>query len=244
MYHYAGNNPVRYTDPDGRRSGYLNVSTGAFGNGHSAFFVELYDENGNSAGFRIYEVNSVTDGTAADFSDRSGVRGKNKTERIMENSRVLSAAPTSGIASSSTSGGYKDSGVFSKDYLIGTEEGKYATRDEAYNAMMLDNTCFDYVFVIETTVDQDKAIKAEAENRGKNFGKYYLLSNNCTQFAIECLKKGGWISDNKVRPNSERKSILKNNPQATSENWSKLNIGISENWVKLQTKSQNTGVSE
>lgn len=36
-----------------------NDSSGAGGFGHSAMFVELYDDNGNTSGIAIYEVGST-----------------------------------------------------------------------------------------------------------------------------------------------------------------------------------------
>ena len=39
LYHYAGNNPVKYTDPDGRDIIYLNDQTAVGGNGHGAMLI-------------------------------------------------------------------------------------------------------------------------------------------------------------------------------------------------------------
>ncbi len=46
MYHYAGNNPVKYTDPDGRAIIYLNGQSTVVGNGHGAMLIGN-DKDGN-----------------------------------------------------------------------------------------------------------------------------------------------------------------------------------------------------
>ena len=44
LYHYAGNNPVKYTDSDGRESGFVLDFQGGMHMGHSGIFVKT--ENG------------------------------------------------------------------------------------------------------------------------------------------------------------------------------------------------------
>ena len=82
--------------------------------------------------------------------------------------------------------------------------------------------CFwDNVLIMDTGRDQDSAIQAAAEERGKNFGRYKDIRNNCTEYATNCLKEGGWNTNVKVIPNSERKQLQKNNDLRPTENWTK-----------------------
>nr|WP_024466036.1 hypothetical protein [Treponema pedis] len=46
VYHYAGNNPVKYTDPDGRDIIYLNGQSTVVGNGHGVMLIGN-DKDGN-----------------------------------------------------------------------------------------------------------------------------------------------------------------------------------------------------
>ena len=56
---YVNNDPANFVDLDGRKSGLLNDSKSVGGFGHSAMFVETYDENGEVNGVDLYEVGKV-----------------------------------------------------------------------------------------------------------------------------------------------------------------------------------------
>ncbi len=201
-------------DPDGRISGYLNDSTGAGGFGHSALFVELYDK-GKTCGIAIYEVGST---------DQAGNFGRDKFNNNIEDSKkygrttdVLSHDTVGGVASSRNSSGDTDqAGVFVRVYSgTNTEEILNKMREDPVNQR------YDNVLIMDTGRDQDSAIQAAAEERGKNFGRYKVILNNCTEYATNCLKKGGWKTNVKVIPNSERKQLQKNNDLRPTENWTK-----------------------
>lgn len=215
LYHYAGNNPIKYVDPDGRISGYLNDSSGAGGFGHSAMFVQLYNDDGTTKGIAIYEVGAT---------DQAGNFGRDKKDNNIENleeynrtTKVLSHSKVGGIASSRNSSGDTDqASVFVRVYS-GTDV------DEILNIMRADpvNQRYDNVLIMDTGRDQDSAIQAAAEERGFNFGKYGVIMNNCTEYASNCLREGGWTTNVKVIPNSERKQLQKNNDLRSTENWTK-----------------------
>ncbi|MDY2840625.1 MAG: hypothetical protein SOT46_09695 [Treponema sp.] len=99
--------------------------------------------------------------------------------------------------------------IYSQKHIISTE-------------FYVEFMCFwDNVLIMDTGRDQDSAIQAAAEERVKNFGRYKVIRNNCTEYATNCLKEGGWNTNVKVIPNSERKQLQKNNDLRPTENWTK-----------------------
>jgi RHS repeat-associated protein len=75
VYHYAGNNPVKYVDPDGRESYLLTWTTSDSGVGHSGFAVDNYD---------LVDGELVPNGTVTDYDmwPASEVNPSNVTENV------------------------------------------------------------------------------------------------------------------------------------------------------------------
>ena len=225
MYHYAGNNPVKYTDPDGRISGYLNDSEAVGGAGHSAMFVETYDSNGKSTGFELYEVGTVRQdgdkwvGVGPDGNNIPGTiaLSHNKLDGKMgiaagsvagsllgsAGSGVLSAAG-SGSATSAAGGAT----IESLDSAAGVFVRKYGSYEEMMNAS--ENKRYDFAISFNTNQGQDQKIRAEALSTGYNFGKYNLFTNNCSQHASRALAAGGVHTTSNPVPNLARDYILNN----------------------------------
>jgi len=57
LYHYAGNNPIKYNDPTGKNLGVATNSKGALGAGHMALYIVSKDKNGKDQ-FDFFEIGS------------------------------------------------------------------------------------------------------------------------------------------------------------------------------------------
>lgn len=236
LYHYANNNPVKYIDPDGRDSGYLNDGDAVSGAGHSAMFVETYDEKGNSTGYALYEVGSVAevDGNWKGIGpgnipiENTVVLSHETLDKGMGNV-VGSVAGVSGVASGSapsvvsgsTVGGSAIAGaaIGSVNSESGVFVRYYSSFDEMKNAP--ENSRYNNVITFNTTQDQDIAIKNKADETGRGFGQYNLFTNNCTQHAANSLSSGGINTTNFLIPNIAREYILSNNSNYSRSSWRK-----------------------
>jgi hypothetical protein len=177
VYHYAGNNPVKNTGPDGRKSGLVTDSDGVLVAGHSAGYVEVYDESGASIGFEFYEVGL----TKFQGKDITGGKTTLSSEELDTSSpyplNLTDLGATWNLGSAAANSLGVEAGV-THEFLTESELKK---RLEKY----------DRVIEFNTTQEQDKAIRAVAYADGVAFGKYNLFTNNCVQYISKALAVGG-----------------------------------------------------
>jgi RHS repeat-associated protein len=171
VYHYAGNNPVKYVDPDGRDSGYAMDENAVSGAGHAGWFV------GTGEGrYAFYEVTGLNDtiqsGDQVKKDDREGIALSNSPLKF----------PTGGSAKSVK---YDSSaGVVRRDFDTWDDMVSYlgsAGKNDGYDSMI----------VFNTTPEQDKIIANASENIGANFSGYNVIGNNCGTIARDVLTTPG-----------------------------------------------------
>ncbi len=183
---------MKYTDPDGRECGLLTDSHEVFGAGHSALYVEMYDKNGNTTGFAVFEVNPLNDnaikhgGAPLDlrFAVLIGKIGGSSVGGLVGTS---SGSTFTGSSVGSSKGSTIVSGANEGNFIsVGVNEYHFATKEQLL-AFIKENK-FDRVASFDTTVSQDRAIYKEAIAAGDSFGRYELFTNNCIQYASRVLE--------------------------------------------------------
>jgi hypothetical protein len=206
LYHYAGNNPVKYVDPDGRVSGFVTDSDSVPVVGHSAMYVEIYDKAGASIGFELYEVGATNhkDVGKININDKTGSNSETLSSDMIDLSMALAGSAASGSSAGSASAA-TTVGAGSAGLQAGVKREFFPTR-QALDARL---SRYDKVVEFNTTQTQDKAIQQAATQRGTGFGRYNPLLNNCSQYASAVLAAGGVRTTQWPIPNRAHNYILR-----------------------------------
>jgi RHS repeat-associated protein len=214
VYHYAGNNPVKLVDPDGRKSGFVTNEGAVAGAGHSGMWVELYDESGNTSGYAFFEVNPIDKNAFA----RHGGEPLAVWMAMLGGSSGGSSVGSSSSGAGGSSAGYT-SGVIVNEVAIrvGVNEYRFNTREDMEKFIakrwFKDETLTDRIrqTVFGTSASQDSLILDAAISEGDSFGRYDILSNNCVQYASKVLSAGGVNTSSQTVPNWSHDYIDRNN---------------------------------
>ena len=197
VYHYAGNNPVKLVDPNGRESGYVTDENAVGNFGHSGMFVQ--NENGK---YIYFEVTGFVDGQEAGaqyINNKSGEREGN-TEALSV-SPLEFPTPASGASVLNT----PNSGVVKKGEFDSFEDMYGFLAEKGYTNMV----------IFPTTPEQDAAIYDAASKSGADFKDYNVFTNNCGQWANNVLSTAGsGVNSSNTKfpgPNVIGRKLLNNN---------------------------------
>jgi len=216
VYHYAGNNPVKYVDPDGKQSGFVTNESAVGRAGHSGMWVELYNENGNSIGYAFFEVNPIDKNAYKSHGGEPLARwmvivGGGSVGSIISGSRGSIAGSSIGTIINET-----EIRVGVNEYRFYSSEGVDAKKEmEKFiaNRWFNDETATDKIrnTAFGISAAQDLLILEAAISNGDSFGRYDILSNNCAQYASKALSAGGVNTSSQTIPNCAHDYIDKNN---------------------------------
>jgi hypothetical protein len=201
VYHYAGNNPVKLTDPDGRISGFVTDISNPVG--HSGMFVETYDRRGNFTGFSFFEVNPVD----KNADDTHGAAPLTPWMAALGGS---SGSSSSGSSSSSTT-----SGVIVNEVAVRVGVNQYNFKTKAEMDAFIKERFGGGNYreaVLGTSMKQDRAIYTAAVTEWKSSKRYDVARNNCAQYASKVLAAGGVKTSTQMYPRWSQDYIEKNNP--------------------------------
>jgi RHS repeat-associated protein len=200
VYHYAGNNPVKYVDPDGRDSGYAVDENGAFNLSHTGIFMGL--EGGRYA---FFEVTGLGGGRKVGQPQTDNERDKNS--EILSTSPLSVPTPKSGQT------------------FLGTPNGGVVRRDfDSYDDMMgylFDSETgkggYDKIIHFKTNSEQDAKILEAATNLGGNFSAYHLTKNQCGLWGEKVLTSPGTgigsSNERSILPKIIGNNLLLSNPR-------------------------------
>jgi hypothetical protein len=168
-------NPVKYTDPDRRDSGYAIDNEAANGMRHAGIYMRL--EGGNYAFFELTGISVDANGIAPSVSPGDTVTDKYKRETA-----VLSNSPNS-LPPPELSAAMKqppDAGVLLR---------RFASKAEL--EVFLIEAGYDEAIEFNTNPKQDRLIYDAALSKGRSFTNYNVLVLNCGQYARDSLTVNG-----------------------------------------------------